>query len=204
MKHEKRFVETQFMDHFDDECEKIYNNLKQIRSTYTGQGRGFSLSAAAQSIPDILPGNHGLDQLQSQIQLAESLLGELGISIGVDDLRVEAGCKVELELMSEVRAYFEIAYKVRIHALTACLPRAELDSPQRFVDAVVKKVDNVFLFDFADSLREDLRDKLGLNSPESRARCEEYLTEDITRRDNLVAKKDRSEKVLKALEKLGL
>ncbi|KAI0084205.1 P-loop containing nucleoside triphosphate hydrolase protein [Irpex rosettiformis] len=94
----------------------------------------------------------------------------------------------ELELMAEVRAYFQIAYK-------------------RVIDYVPMTVDHAFLFGFANALQEVLVDQLGLGTPNSGARCAAYLTEDsriVALRDELSAKKRRLEGVQTELDNFGL
>ncbi|KAJ2990797.1 hypothetical protein NUW54_g8371 [Trametes sanguinea] len=95
----------------------------------------------------------------------------------------------ELQLMAEVRAYFQVAYKVRV------------------IDYVPLTIDHHFLYAFAAALHERLFERLGLGAANAQARCSAYIAEDptvVATRDELVAKKKRLENVRRALYNFGL
>ncbi|KZT10439.1 P-loop containing nucleoside triphosphate hydrolase protein [Laetiporus sulphureus 93-53] len=85
----------------------------------------------------------------------------------------------ELQLMAEVRGYFQVAYKA---------------SSIRIIDNIPLAIDHTFLFAFADALQDHLIEKLGLGSEGAAARCAAYVSEDadVARmRMELSSKKDR-------------
>ncbi|KAI9058586.1 hypothetical protein FKP32DRAFT_1581292 [Trametes sanguinea] len=94
----------------------------------------------------------------------------------------------ELQLMAEVRAYFQVAYK-------------------RVIDYVPLTIDHHFLYAFAAALHERLFERLGLGAANAQARCSAYVAEDptvVATRDELMAKKKRLENVQRALYNFGL
>ncbi|KAI0820111.1 P-loop containing nucleoside triphosphate hydrolase protein [Trametes gibbosa] len=94
----------------------------------------------------------------------------------------------EMELMAEVRAYFQVSYK-------------------RVIDYVPLTIDHHFLYAFAEKLHERLFERLGLGAHNAAARCSAYIAEDptiVAARDELLAKKKRLENVQRALFNFGL
>ncbi|OSD00780.1 hypothetical protein PYCCODRAFT_1437127 [Trametes coccinea BRFM310] len=94
----------------------------------------------------------------------------------------------ELQLMAEVRAYFQVAYK-------------------RVIDYIPLTIDHHFLYAFAAALHERLFERLGLGAANAQARCSAYIAEDptiVATRDELMAKKKRLENVQRALYNFGL
>ncbi|KAI0743151.1 P-loop containing nucleoside triphosphate hydrolase protein [Daedaleopsis nitida] len=94
----------------------------------------------------------------------------------------------ELEVMAEVRAYFQVAYK-------------------RVIDYIPLSIDHHFLYAFVKGLQQTLFERLGLGTPTSAARCSAYIAEDPTvaaLRDELMSKKKRLENVQRALYNFGL
>ncbi|KAI0937652.1 hypothetical protein AcV5_000438 [Taiwanofungus camphoratus] len=94
----------------------------------------------------------------------------------------------ELQLMAEVRGYFQVAYK-------------------RVIDTVPLTIEHEFLFEFADRLQGFLIQKLRLGSSKSAARCASYLAEglDIVRmRNELLSKKKRLKSASVELLNFGL
>ncbi|KAI0673303.1 P-loop containing nucleoside triphosphate hydrolase protein [Trametes maxima] len=94
----------------------------------------------------------------------------------------------ELQLMAEVRAYFQVAYK-------------------RVIDTVPLTIDHNFLYAFAGKLHERLFERLGLGAANAAARCAAYVEEDraiVALRDELTSKKRRLENVQRALYNFGL
>ncbi|KAI0363545.1 hypothetical protein BV20DRAFT_1031177 [Pilatotrama ljubarskyi] len=94
----------------------------------------------------------------------------------------------ELQLMAEVRAYFQVAYK-------------------RVIDYVPLTIDHNFLYAFAKQLHERLFERLGLGVANAAQRCSAYIAEDptvVAARDELLSKKRRLENVQRALFNFGL
>ncbi|KAI0324481.1 hypothetical protein GY45DRAFT_1262750 [Cubamyces sp. BRFM 1775] len=94
----------------------------------------------------------------------------------------------ELTLMAEIRAYFDISSK-------------------RLIDYIPQAIDEHLLYAFGEALLETLVEKLGLTIEDAGARCARYLAEDpdiAARREVLLAKKQRLDKVHKELYNLGL
>ncbi|KAI0693477.1 P-loop containing nucleoside triphosphate hydrolase protein [Cytidiella melzeri] len=94
----------------------------------------------------------------------------------------------ELELMAEVRAYFQIAYK-------------------RIIDYVPMTIDHSFLFGFVSAVQESLIEHLGLGTSNAGPRCAAYLAEDhriLSLREELLGKKKRLESVQSELDNFGL
>ncbi|KAI1791428.1 P-loop containing nucleoside triphosphate hydrolase protein [Ganoderma leucocontextum] len=94
----------------------------------------------------------------------------------------------ELEVMAEVRAYFQVAYK-------------------RVIDYIPLSIDHHFLFAFAKELQRLLFERLGLGTANAAARCSTYIAEDptiVSTRDELTSKKKRLEAVQRALFNFGL
>ncbi|KAI0681580.1 P-loop containing nucleoside triphosphate hydrolase protein [Earliella scabrosa] len=126
-------------------------------------------------------------------QEALAALAKLGLHVKAEDLAklvapVHDEHQEVLELMAEVRAYFDISYK-------------------RIVDYVMFAVDQHFMYEFSATLHRVLYEKLGLGALNARERCRSYLVEDpsiVARREELVAKKERLEDVYKALVNFGL
>ncbi|KAH9854523.1 P-loop containing nucleoside triphosphate hydrolase protein [Lenzites betulinus] len=94
----------------------------------------------------------------------------------------------ELQLMAEVRAYFQVAYK-------------------RVIDNIPMAIDYYFLYAFEEQLHERLFERLGLGAANAAARCSAYIAEDpsvVAARDELMGKKKRLENVQRALYNFGL
>ncbi|OBZ74744.1 Interferon-induced GTP-binding protein Mx1 [Grifola frondosa] len=122
---------------------------------------------------------------------ALAALAELGYHITPDalgKLNAPDEYEGELELMAEVRAYFQVAYK-------------------RVIDYIPLSIDHLFLYTFAETLQAHLIDKLGLGSANAIARCTAYLAEDpylVSMREELESRKKRMESVQKELFNFGL
>lgn len=104
----------------------------------------------------------------------------------------------ELEVMAEVRAYFQVAYKVtflsRLTALCVTHFGTFLCCMQRVIDYVPMMIDKQFLHAFKDALQGFLIEKLGLGTQKAAARCALYLAEDpgvVAQRDEQTQKKER-------------
>ncbi|TCD63213.1 hypothetical protein EIP91_005825 [Steccherinum ochraceum] len=94
----------------------------------------------------------------------------------------------EMDVMAEVRAYFQVAYK-------------------RVIDNIPMAIDQSFLFAFAYALQPYLIKKLGLGTATSSQRCALYLAEDpnvVAEREELTARKKRLESVQTELYNFGL
>ncbi|KAI0072419.1 hypothetical protein K474DRAFT_398426 [Panus rudis PR-1116 ss-1] len=93
----------------------------------------------------------------------------------------------EMDVMAEVRAYFQVAYK-------------------RIIDNVPMTIDHSFLFEFSSTLQSYLIEKLGLGSENATSRCSAYLAEDptiVAEREELLAKKKRLISVQNELYQYG-
>ncbi|PIL25641.1 transporter [Ganoderma sinense ZZ0214-1] len=96
--------------------------------------------------------------------------------------------EVEIDLMADVRAYFDVAF-------------------QRIIDSVPMTIDLQFLYAFCESLQDCVFEKLGLGAADAKSKCDFYLAEDpdvAAKRHALNAKKARLVKVQKAISKFGL
>ncbi|KAI0753579.1 hypothetical protein BC629DRAFT_1554707 [Irpex lacteus] len=128
------------------------------------------------------------EELTNQALAALAALGYHVSAADLGKLNPPDVFESELELMAEVRAYFQIAYK-------------------RVIDYIPMTVDHSFLFGFANALQEALIEQLGLGAPNSGTRCAAYLAEDgriVALRDELMAKKRRLEGVQAELDNFGL
>ena len=80
-------------------------------------------------------------------------------------------------------------------------------TPKRLIDYIPQAIDEHLLYTFEEVLLETLVEKLGLITEDAGARCARYLAEDpdvAARREVLLAKKKRLDKVHKELYNLGL
>ncbi|KAI0633205.1 P-loop containing nucleoside triphosphate hydrolase protein [Trametes polyzona] len=125
--------------------------------------------------------------------LSEALaaLVKLGYSVGEDDLgklNPPDTYEEELEVMAEVRAYFQVAYK-------------------RVIDYTPLLIDLHLLYKLEERLQGVLIERLGLGSAKADARCAAYIAEDphvSALRSELLAKRAKLEKVQRALYDFGL
>ncbi|KAI0820101.1 P-loop containing nucleoside triphosphate hydrolase protein [Trametes gibbosa] len=98
------------------------------------------------------------------------------------------GYEQELELMAEIRAYFDVSYR-------------------RFVDYVPFAIDEHLLYALSRTLHDTLVEALGLAGGDAAARCARYLAEDpdvAAHREELLERKKRLDKVHKELYEFGL
>lgn len=138
-------------------------------------------------------------------------LTKLGYPVKEDDLgklNPPDEYQEELEVMAEVRAYFQVSYKVRLARAFAAL-RAVLTVvlAQRIIDYIPLSIDQHFLYALAERLQGVLIEKLGLGSARADARCAQYVAEDPhinAQRAELLAKKKKLESVQRALFNFGL
>ncbi|KIK58162.1 hypothetical protein GYMLUDRAFT_45362 [Collybiopsis luxurians FD-317 M1] len=94
----------------------------------------------------------------------------------------------ELRVCSEVRGYFQVAYK-------------------RMIDNIPRFIDLLFVRELGKTLQPFLISKFGLGTPSAHERCATYLGEDlalVARRDELLARKKRLESVDRELEEYSL
>ncbi|EIW56258.1 uncharacterized protein TRAVEDRAFT_49098 [Trametes versicolor FP-101664 SS1] len=118
-------------------------------------------------------------------------LTRLGYPVKEDDLgklNPPDEYQEELEVMAEVRAYFQVSYK-------------------RIIDYIPLSIDQHFLYALAERLQGVLIEKLGLGSAKADARCAQYVAEDPhinAQRAELLAKKKKLESVQRALFNFGL
>ncbi|KAJ7143314.1 P-loop containing nucleoside triphosphate hydrolase protein [Mycena crocata] len=120
-------------------------------------------------------------------QLAD--LGYPGVT--ADDfgkLRQVDEYETEITVMSEVRGYFQCAYK-------------------RVIDNIPSLIDAKFLRAIAQTLQQDLISEFGLGSENANAVCAAFLAEDprlVAKREDLIAKRRRLEAVQIQLHNFGL
>ncbi|KAJ7081440.1 P-loop containing nucleoside triphosphate hydrolase protein [Mycena epipterygia] len=96
--------------------------------------------------------------------------------------------ETEIAVMSEVRGYFEVAYK-------------------RVIDNVPALIDCKFLRAIAQTLQQDLISEFGLGSENANSICATLLAEDprlVAKREDLIAKRRRLETVQVQLHNFGL
>ncbi|KAG6811611.1 hypothetical protein H0H92_006626 [Tricholoma furcatifolium] len=96
--------------------------------------------------------------------------------------------ETEIKVMSEVRGYFQIAYK-------------------RVIDIIPSLIDLLFVKAIAKDMQGSLISKLSLGTADARQRCAQYLEENptvVAKRKELTAQKERLEEVRKALHQFGL
>ncbi|GBE86763.1 P-loop containing nucleoside triphosphate hydrolase protein [Sparassis latifolia] len=132
------------------------------------------------------PGNNPEDVKAALAALAKIGYNVLEVDLG--KLNPPDEYEEELQVMAEVRAYFQVAYK-------------------RVIDYVPLSIDHLFLYAFAEDLQAFLLNKLGLGGPNATARCEAYLVEDagvVAAREELTSKKKRLESVQVELFNFGL
>ncbi|KAJ6478750.1 P-loop containing nucleoside triphosphate hydrolase protein [Mycena vitilis] len=120
-------------------------------------------------------------------QLAE--LGYPGVTAeDFGKLRPVDEFETEIAVMSEVRGYFQCAYK-------------------RVIDNIPALIDSRFLRAIAQSLQQELISEFGLGSENANKVCEMYLAEDhrlVAKRDDLTARTKRLEAVQIQLHNFGL
>ncbi|KDQ60443.1 hypothetical protein JAAARDRAFT_125646, partial [Jaapia argillacea MUCL 33604] len=94
----------------------------------------------------------------------------------------------EILVMAQVRAYFQVSYK-------------------RIIDNIPLMIDLQFVKAVGEDLQPFLVGKLGLGNSSASERCASYLVEDpsvVTKRDELIARKNRLELVATKLYHFGL
>ncbi|EMD31064.1 hypothetical protein CERSUDRAFT_60537 [Gelatoporia subvermispora B] len=145
----------------------------------------------AKSFVNTATGSTAVDYEQ-KLSDAFSALAALGYhGITAEDLpklRPPDEYEEELQVMAEVRAYFQVAYK-------------------RVIDYVPLSIDHTFLYTFAEALQPYLIERLGIGSQNAAARCQAYISEDphvIAQREELMGRKKRLESVQTELFNFGL
>ncbi|KAJ6582935.1 P-loop containing nucleoside triphosphate hydrolase protein [Mycena vulgaris] len=120
-------------------------------------------------------------------QLAE--LGYPGVTAeDFGKLRQVDEFETEIAVMSEVRGYFQCAYK-------------------RVIDNIPSLIDSKFLRAIAQTLQQDLISEFGLGSGNANAACATFLAEDprlVAKREDLIARRRRLETVQIQLHNFGL
>ncbi|KAI0746433.1 P-loop containing nucleoside triphosphate hydrolase protein [Daedaleopsis nitida] len=169
-------------------------------SAPTRSGSASAPTAASSSIPAPAPAPTSSGNSSASVSAARdptavrdalAALAKIGLFVTEDDLgklQPADTYEEELELMAEVRAYFDVAYK-------------------RVIDYVPLAIDESYLYTFARTLQEVLYEKLGLGSAHANARCSAYIAESpqvAAAREELTTKKRRLENVHKALLNFGL
>ncbi|KAI0673304.1 P-loop containing nucleoside triphosphate hydrolase protein [Trametes maxima] len=163
----------------EDEDEDI---LKLVSSSPGKDRFGFAVPRPVKTLSE-----KEKDTLKSA--LAE--LVRLGFPVAEEDLgklHPPDEYEEELEVMAEVRAYFQVSYK-------------------RIIDYVPLAIDEDLLYALAGKLQSVLIEKLGLGSAKADARCAAYIAEDphvVSLRAELMAKKKKLEAVQRALFNFGL
>ncbi|KAH9851169.1 P-loop containing nucleoside triphosphate hydrolase protein [Lenzites betulinus] len=128
---------------------------------------------------------------EESLRTVLSELVKLGYSVKAEDLgklNPPDEYEEELEVMAEVRAYFQVTYK-------------------RVIDSIPLSIDLHLLYTLAERLQAVLIEKLGLGSAKSDARCAAYIAEDphvAAQRSELLAKKKKLEAVQRELFNFGL
>ncbi|KAI0325983.1 hypothetical protein GY45DRAFT_1311315 [Cubamyces sp. BRFM 1775] len=128
---------------------------------------------------------------QESLKNALAELIKLGYPVSEDDLgklNKTDEFEEEMEVMAEVRAYFEVSYK-------------------RIIDYVPLAIDRHLLYALTSVLQGVLIEKLGLGSAQADARCTAYIAEDphvVAERSELLGKRAKLEAVQKALFNFGL
>jgi len=144
-------------------------------------------SPAAISI-DISSDPRDLEKINSVLALLADI-GYSGLSIeDLGKLNPPDEYEAELNMMAEVRGYFQVSYKRVIDNVPSLIDL-------KFVKAIPKVVQNFLIAE------------LGLGAADAAARCVKYLAEDptiVACRDELVARQKRLESVKAELQKLGL
>ncbi|KAF9459501.1 P-loop containing nucleoside triphosphate hydrolase protein [Collybia nuda] len=138
------------------------------------------------------PGEDTTSDKEAKITNALASLAELGyIGLTTTDLgklNPTDEYESELQVMAEVRGYFQIAYK-------------------RIIDNVPSLIDLVFVKPVGKELQAFLISKFSLGAADANNRCALYLAESpvvTARRKELLAKKERLEAVQRALRDFGL
>ncbi|EEB90163.1 hypothetical protein MPER_11669 [Moniliophthora perniciosa FA553] len=96
--------------------------------------------------------------------------------------------EIEIQVMAEVRGYFQVAYK-------------------RVIDNVPGFIDLQFLKGLGERLQPHIVKQLGLGTANANERCARYLAEDptvVARRDELMARQKRLESVQRELSNFEL
>ncbi|RDB17526.1 Interferon-induced GTP-binding protein Mx2 [Hypsizygus marmoreus] len=96
--------------------------------------------------------------------------------------------ETELQVMAEIRGYFQIAYK-------------------RIIDNVPSLIDFMFVKPVGTEMQTSLISKLALGTPDANDRCAMYLSENpmvVVKRKELSSRKQRLEEVKQALHNFGI
>ncbi|KAJ7934585.1 P-loop containing nucleoside triphosphate hydrolase protein [Mycena leptocephala] len=127
-----------------------------------------------------------------KINTVLALLAELGYPGVVPEdfgkLRPVDEFETEITVMSEVRGYFECAYK-------------------RVIDNIPSLIDAKFLLAMAQNLQQELISEFGLGSENANAVCATFLVEDprlVAKREDLMARNLRLEAIQIQLRNFGL
>jgi len=129
---------------------------------------------------------------EEKLNTALAALAELGYKgLSVEDLgklNPPDEYETELQVMAEVRGYFQVSYK-------------------RVIDNIPSLVDFKFVKAISTDLQNHLITELGLGSGDASERCAAFLAEDpmiVKRREELKARKIRLETVKTELQNFGL
>ncbi|KAF5349459.1 hypothetical protein D9757_012431 [Collybiopsis confluens] len=132
---------------------------------------------------------------EKTLQEITSLLVKAGVPVSslnptdlVGKLAPPDEYETELRVCSEVRGYFQVAYK-------------------RMIDNIPRFIDLLFVRELARTLQPFLIAKFGLGTPSANERCASYLGEDpavVARREELLARKKRLESVERELDEYSL
>ncbi|KAI0698694.1 P-loop containing nucleoside triphosphate hydrolase protein [Earliella scabrosa] len=165
---------TQNTHYFADKRDQQLAQYKRARPKANSSNFNFSSGATAGTVPEAL-----------------AALARLGFTVKEEDLgklNPPDEFQEELEVMAEVRAYFQVAYK-------------------RVIDYVPLSIDSYFLYAFAEGLQEVLFAKLELGAPSADKKCAAYIAEEpgiVALRSEVFTKKRRLESVQNALFNFGL
>ncbi|EJF61472.1 hypothetical protein DICSQDRAFT_161582 [Dichomitus squalens LYAD-421 SS1] len=173
-------------DEDEDEAQPVTQaGMKSSKAAHT-----FSFLPAATT----RPAAPSMDGNEKQTLIRETLanltkLGYHGLGeVDLGKLNPPDIYEEELQVMAEVRAYFQVAYK-------------------RVIDYIPLSIDHHFLYAFSVEVQRLLFERLGLGTVDAARRCSSYIAEDptiVSTRDELTAKKKRLESVQRALFNFGL
>ncbi|KAJ6614595.1 P-loop containing nucleoside triphosphate hydrolase protein [Mycena sp. CBHHK59/15] len=148
-------------------------------SAFKAQGEASMSATATTADPDKI--NNILAQL-AEIGYTGLTPGDFGKLRPVDEY------ETEINVMAEVRGYFQVAYK-------------------RVIDNIPALIDYKFLRALAQTLQQDIISEFGLGGGNANAVCSKFLAEDprlVTRREDLISRRRRLEIVQAQLHNFGL
>ncbi|KAF5317462.1 hypothetical protein D9758_018043 [Tetrapyrgos nigripes] len=150
------------------------------------------LNSAGITLGNVTPATAGSGPSQEDVNDLLAALARCGFTgLTLEDLgklHATDEYETELQVMAEVRGYFQVAYK-------------------RIIDNIPSFIDLRFVKALSKELQPFLITKFGLGNSSASERCAQYLAEDpvvVERRDELLARKTRLDKVQQELISFGL